>query len=58
MTLAKANPASNYAAQLLLLAADAYRRLGKDADAKAALKQVVEKYPESPLAAEAARMLK
>ncbi len=57
-TLVKVNPASNYAAQLLLLAAEAYRRLGKDDQAKAALRQLVEKYPESPLVAEAAKALK
>ncbi|MGB2820938.1 MAG: tetratricopeptide repeat protein, partial [Phycisphaerae bacterium] len=57
-TLVKVNPASNYAAQLLLLAAEAYRKLGKDDEAKAALRQLVEKYPESPLVGEAAKALK
>lgn len=57
-TLVKVNPRSNYAAELLLLAADACRRLGKDSEAKAALRQIVEKYPESPLAAEAAKVAK
>jgi len=57
-TLVKVNPRSNYAARLLLLAAETYRKLGKDAEEKAALKQIVEKYPESPLAAEAAKALK
>jgi len=57
-TLVKVHPASNYAAQLLLLAADAYRRLGKDDEAKAALRQLIEKYPESPLVGEAAKALK
>jgi len=56
-TLVKVNPASNYAAQLLMLAAKACGRLGKDAERRAALRQVVEKYPESPLAAEAAGLL-
>jgi len=57
-TLAKVNPASNHAPRLLMLAADAYRRLGQDSEATAVLRKVVEKYPESPLAAEAARALK
>ena len=57
-TLVKVNPGSNYAPQLLLHLAEAQRRLGKDDLARAALKQIVEEYPESPLAAEAARQLK
>jgi len=57
-TLVKVNPTSNYAARLLMTAAEACGRLGKDDDRKAALRQIVEKYPESPLAAEAAGLLK
>ena len=56
--LVKVNPASNYAAQLLLLSSDAYKKLGKDDLAKAALEKIVKEYPESPLAAEAAKTLK
>lgn len=52
--LVKVNPRSNYAPELLMLAAEAYRKLGKAAEADAALKLIVEKYPESPLAAQAA----
>ncbi len=57
-TLVRVNPASNYAAQLLMLAADAYGRLGKKPAAATALKRVVKDYPESPLAADAAGRLK
>ena len=56
--LVKVNPASAYAPQLLLRASQACKSLGKDDLAKAALKQIVEKYPESPLAADAAKALK
>jgi len=52
--LVKVNPRSNYAPELLMLAAQAYVKLGKDAEAAAAIKLIVEKYPESPLAAQAA----
>jgi len=41
-----------------VLAAGAYRRLGKDQQAKAMLQRIVEKYPESPFAAQAAEGLK
>lgn len=58
MVLVKANPTSNYAAQLLLHAAEAYGKLNKDAEAKAALKRIVEKYPESPLVGQAATQLR
>ena len=57
-TLVKANPTSNYAAELLMQAAEACKRLGKDADRRAALDQIIEKYPESPLAAKAASLLR
>jgi tetratricopeptide (TPR) repeat protein len=50
--LVKVNPRSNYAAELLLLAAGAQDKLGKAAEAAAARRQIVEQYPESPLAAE------
>jgi PKD repeat protein len=56
--LVKVNPTSNYAAQLLLLSSEAYKKLGKDDQAKAALEKIVKNYPESPLAAEAAKALK
>lgn len=56
--LVKVNPTSNYAAQLLLLSSEAYKKLGKDDLAKAALEKIVKSYPESPLAAEAAKALK
>jgi len=55
--LVRVNPSSNYAAELLMLAADAYEA-NKQADkAAGALKRVVEKYPESPFAAEASERL-
>lgn len=56
--LVKVNPRSNYAPELLMLAAEAYRNLGKTVDSDGALKMIVEKYPESPLAARAAADLK
>ena len=56
--LANVNPRSNYAAQLLMMAAEAYAKLGKSDAASAALKRIVERYPESPLAKEAAEKLK
>ena len=52
--LVKVNPRSDYAPELLMLAAKAYDKLGKAAEAAAARRQIVEQYPESPLAAEAA----
>jgi len=57
-TLVRVNPGSNYAAELLMLAADAYTKLGEADRAAAALKRIVQKYPESALAAEAAKKLK
>ncbi len=57
-TLVKVNPSSTYAPELLLLVAGAYRSLGKDDQARRVLRQIVAKYPESPLAAEAAKALK
>ncbi len=56
--LVKVNPRSNYAPELLMLAAEAYRNLGKAADVDAALNKLVEKYPESLLAARAAEELR
>jgi len=56
--LVKVSPRSNYAPELLMLAAEAYRNLGKIADSAAALKVITEKYPESPLATRAADDLK
>jgi tetratricopeptide (TPR) repeat protein len=52
------NPASNYAPQLLMIQNEAYVKLKDSAKAKAALETIVEKYKESPLAAEAAKKLK
>jgi tetratricopeptide (TPR) repeat protein len=51
--LVKVNPRSNYAAELLMLAAKAQDKLGKSAEAAAARRQIVQQYPESPLAEEA-----
>jgi len=55
--LAKANPTSNYAAEGLMLAAEACARLKQPEQAAAFLRQVVKDYPESPFAAEAAKAL-
>jgi TolA-binding protein len=49
---------SNYSADLLMIAADAYGKLGKKEQVVDTLKRVVAEYPESSLAAEAARKLK
>jgi len=56
--LVRVNPGSNYGAELLLKASEAYRKLGKVAEATAALKLIVSKYPESPLSQQAAERLK
>lgn len=56
--LVKVNPASNYGAELLMLAANCYKNLKDPDKADAALKQIVKDFPESPLAADAATQLK
>ncbi|HOF17570.1 MAG TPA: PKD domain-containing protein [Phycisphaerae bacterium] len=56
-TLVRVSPASNYAPELLLMAAECYEKLNDAPAAKAALKRVVEKYPESSLAATARKKL-
>ena len=56
--LVRANPRSNYAPELLMFGAEAYRQLGKRDVAKATLQRIVTGYPESPLAAEAAKKIK
>jgi len=55
--LVRVNPNSNYAPELLMLAAGAYKSLDKDALAGRALRRVAKDYPESPLAAEAKKRL-
>lgn len=55
--LVAVNPNSQYAPELLLLASEAYIKLTKPDESKAALRQIVEKYPESPLAAKAKKIL-
>jgi len=55
--LVKITPDSNYAAACLLAAADAYTTLKQPAQAKQALHQIVEKYPESPLVGDARKRL-
>lgn len=52
--LVTVNPRSNYAAELLMKAAEAHEKLGNRPAAIAAWKRIVERYPESPLAADAA----
>ena len=56
--LARVNPTSNYGAQLLMLAVEAYRKMDKPGLATETLKRIVDKFPESPLAVEAAEILK
>lgn len=56
-TLVTVNPGSNYAPQLLMLQAQAHERLKDTASMQEALKKIVNKYKESPLAAEAAKRL-
>ncbi|MDP6636321.1 MAG: PKD domain-containing protein [Phycisphaerae bacterium] len=56
--LARVNPTSNYGAQLLMLAAEACRKMDKPDKAAATLKRIVDIFPESPLAVEAADTLK
>jgi tetratricopeptide (TPR) repeat protein/chitodextrinase len=51
-------PLSNYAPQLLMIENEAYLKLKDPAKAKEALEMIVEKYKESPLAAEAAKKLR
>ena len=55
--LVHVNPGSNYAAELLMMSVEPYGKLGEPTKAKAALRRIAEKYPESPLAAVAARKL-
>ncbi len=56
-TLLAVNPSSAYAPQLLMLAAEAYTKMSQAEQALAALKQLVDQYPESPLAAEASQKI-
>ena len=56
--LARVNPTSNCGAQLLMLAVEAYRKTDKPDKATEALKRIVDKFPESPLAIKAAETLK
>ena len=51
--LVRVNPRSSYAAELLMLASQAYRRQAKAELSRAALERIVKGYPESPLAAQA-----
>jgi len=55
--LVRVNPRSNYAAEHLQLAADAYTKARKPDQAAKTLKRIVDHYPESPLAAEAKKKL-
>jgi len=55
--LVKVNPQSHYAPELLLNAAEAYRKLGRSPQAAAALGRIVKEYPESALAAQAKKEL-
>ena len=55
--LARVNPTSHYVPQLLMLAAKAHRQAGQGQQAVAALKRLIAEYPESSLAAEAAKAI-
>ncbi|MFP4054679.1 MAG: PKD domain-containing protein [Phycisphaerae bacterium] len=55
--LLKVNPTSNYAPQLLLLTADAHAAQNQARQARAALRKLVQEYPESELAEKAAERL-
>lgn len=56
-TLTGVNVRSNYGAKLLMLARQAALRLNQPDKADALLRRIVKEFPESPLAAEAARLL-
>ena len=56
--LERVNSGSNYTPELLLLAAESYRKLGQADRARTTLQRIVEKYRESKLAEEAAKRLK
>jgi hypothetical protein len=56
--LARVNPTSNYGAQLLMVAAEAYRKMDKPDKVTETLKRIVDKFPESPLATKAAETIK
>ncbi len=55
--LAKVNPRSNYAPELLMLAADAYTNMQKTDLAQKTLQRIAKDYPESPLAAKAKKAI-
>ena len=55
--LIKVNPRSNYAPDLLLLEAQAYKAIGKDEQYRKTLNRLIKDYPEAPLSAEAKKML-
>ena len=55
--LVRVNPQSNYAPELLMLAAEAYAAGGKKDVAARTLQRVADNYPESPLAAQAKKKL-
>jgi tetratricopeptide (TPR) repeat protein len=55
--LVRVNPRSNYAPQLLMLAADACGRLDRLDERRSLLKAVVQDYAESPLSRKAAELL-
>ena len=55
--LIKVNPRSNYAPDLLLLEAQAYKAIGKDEQFHKTLNRLIKDYPESPLSTEAKKML-
>ncbi|MBT3199790.1 MAG: PKD domain-containing protein [Phycisphaerales bacterium] len=56
--IARVNPRSNYGAQLLMLAVEAYRKMDQPAKATLTLKRIIDTFPESPLAVQAVDILK
>ncbi len=56
-TLVRVNPRSDYAAELLMIAARSYRKMGRREKSVEMLKKITGDYPESPLAAEASKLL-
>jgi len=56
-TLVRVNPSSNHAAELLMQAARCHGKLKRPKQARSVLERIVKEYRESPLAAEAKKLL-
>ena len=55
--VANVNPGGSYAAELLMLAADAYFKANQPLKTRSILQKIIKEYPESPFYPEAAEML-